>query len=1131
MLHLYSASRVEPLAAVLAEVLASPLEDPMSPDWVAVPTAGMRRWLALELARSLGASAPGAGDGIAANIEFTFPGALRGAVLTSQSDEGEADPWQVDCLVWAVLEVLRAGVGDEDLGPLTVLPPGATWYGRARRLADLLDRYAVRRPELLLAWSAGHDVDATGRPLAGHDIWQPHLWRRVRATVAVPSPPERMPGLLDKLRTGELSVALPARLAVFGVTTLPSGAPFIELIEALSVRRELHLLLLDPSRTATARVRRATTAGPGPLATLRSDDESDTAVSHPLLRSWGRPYRERTVLLAGAESRGLPVPLPVPDGDEAEDATATSLLARLQRDLRADRAPTGDFDLDPGDRSVQVHSCHGPARQVQVLRDAILHLLSDDPTLREEDIVVLCPAIGEFAALVEAGFGSSAEEAIPAPDSAPPRLSYRITDRSLRDSYPVVAALDLLLALVSGRFGASEVMEFIALPAVRRRFEFDADALRAIANWVDEANVRWGLDGAHREPWGFPPEFGANSWRAGLDRLLFGVAVSDDDLDLAPGGVAPLGVEGGDVAVAGRLADLIARLASLADDMRRPRTATQWCDALSDAIEQLFEVEASQQWQLDQLRRIVAGIADKAVVGGKPATVEISLADLRRLLAERTQASSRRPDFFRGGVTVTSLTPLRWLPFRVICLLGLDEIHTSAMAGAADGDDLAAAAPLVGDRDPRAEARQAILEAVLAAGDHLVITRTGHNIRTNQEVPNATVLAELRDAIIATLSRECRGNYRGQIETVHPLQRFDDRCFLPGLLNRPGPWSFDPGAFAGACARERRGGDGPALLEGPLVPRGDGDGAIELAELKTFFKNPPKAFWQQRLRLHLTDEDRVELDDLATSLDGLESWSVAERFLRARQGGHEDADWERHERALGTLPPGGLGDGSLEEIEGTVDAMLQLARELGVDPACDGRVRIDAELGDGTRVVGTVAVRNPEPLPGPVLVTYSKASPKQHIAAWLDLVALVATDPARDWHSVVVRRTEAGAADALVLVARGETTDARRDLARDGLEVAVDCYRRGLGEPIPLFACLSAKLYDGTAKPDDWQTRRGFGEGQDEANRLAFGDLDLKALRALPARPDDPPGTSPFRAQRFAEYLWDAIDESTEELT
>ena len=229
-----------------------------------------------------------------------------------------------------------------------------------------------------------------------------------------------------------------------------------------------------------------------------------------------------------------------------------------------------------------------------------------------------------------------------------------------------------------------------------------------------------------------------------LDRLLMGVAVSDDDLDLAPGEIAPLAVEGDEIAVAGRLADLVARLEAIADDMTRPRTAAAWCEALSRAIEQLFEVDATQSWQLDHLRRMLAEISDHAVVGGKPATVEIALADVRRILAERIKEPSRRPDFFRGGITISSLTPLRWLPFRVICILGLDEANTSPVSGSGDGDDLAAAAPLVGDRDPRSETRQALLEAVLNARDHLVVTRTGHNIRTNQEVPNATVLAELR---------------------------------------------------------------------------------------------------------------------------------------------------------------------------------------------------------------------------------------------------------------------------------------------------------------------------------------------------------------------------------------------------
>ncbi len=1114
---------------MLAEILAEPLEDPMTPEWVAVPTVGMRRWLALELARSLGACGPGAGDGVAANIEFTFPGALRQAVLEAGSSDGVADPWQVDTLVWAVLDVLRSRRDDSCLGPLTVLPAGATWFGRARRLADLFDRYAVRRPGLVLHWSAGHDVDAAGRPLAEHDRWQPQLWRLVRARIGVPSPPERLPELLDGVRAGTLALDLPPRLAIFGVTTLPNGAPFIELIEAVATQRDLHLLLLDPSPATTSRVREATLAASWPVALLRADDRSDAAVRHPLLRSWGRPYRERTVLLASAESRGIPAPVSVDAGAEIASDTQGTLLARLQHDLRAGCAPVGDFELSPDDGSIQVHSCHEQARQVQVLRDAILHLLVDDPTLREEDIVVLSPAIDQFAPYVEAGFGTSAGEAFDAPGSATPRLFYRITDRSLRESCPVLAALDSLLALASGRFTASEVLEFVSLPAVRKCFDFDEDALGAIADWVAGTNVRWGLDGRHREAWGLPREFTANSWRVAIDRVLMGVAVSDDDIGLAPGDIAPLGVEGDDIAVAGRLADLVARLEWTVDDMRRPRTAAAWCGALSDATDQFFEVETSQQWQLDQLRRVVAEIGEHAIVGGEPATVELSLADVRRLLADRIQGVSRRPDFFRGGITVSSLTPLRWLPFRVICILGLDEAGTNAVAGSTDGDDLAAMAPLVGDRDPRSEVRQALLEAVLAAGDHLVITRTGHNIRTNQEVPSATVLAELRDAITATLAPSGDGTYRSRVETVHPRQPFDDRCFRPDKLNRPGPWSFDAGAFAGARARDRRAGEHRLLVHGALPPVPGEDVVIDLAELQKFFRHPAKAFWQQRLRLHLTDEDRGQSDDLSTSLGGLDLWSVAERLLKARLAGHANDEWERHERALGTLPPGGLGEVTLGGIEDTVDGLLVAVTQLGVDPVRDDRLPVEVVLADGTRVVGTVVGRCAEPRPGPARVTFSRVAPKHRLAAWLDLVALVAANPANDWRSVVAGRAERHDAPKVIeLVARGDKPDDRHGRALDALETAVDCYRRGLREPVPLFASLSYKLHERTAKPDDWESFRGHGDGQDDANRLAFGGLGFDELCALPARDGDPPGSSAGRAARFADYLWGAIEASTE---
>ena len=248
-------------------------------------------------------------------------------------------------------------------------------------------------------------------------------------------------------------------------------------------------------------------------------------------------------------------------------------------------------------------------------------------------------------------------------------------------------------------------------------------------------------------------------------------------------------------------------------------------------------------------------------------------------------------------------------------------------------------------------------------------------------------------------------------------------------------------------------------------------------------------------------------------------WAVADRLLAARLAGHSSAEWERHERALGTLPPGGLGEAALHEIEETTETILGAARELGVDPAADDRLSVEVVLSDGTRITDTILGRCADPRPGPALVTCSKVGPKRRVPAFLDLVALVATDPATPWRSVVVGAPEGGKGrTSIELVARGDTETDRQRLALHALEVAVDCYRRGMLEPIPLFTTVSYKLHRRCVKPDDWQAFGGGGEGQDEANRLVFGDLSLSELPRCPAREGDPSGSA-TRASRALRRL------------
>ncbi len=583
MIHCHRATRADELVADLGRLLEVPPDDPLAPEVVSVPTRGVERWLAQSLSTRLGAARPSV-DGICANIAFPFPGRLVGDALAAATGIArEDDPWLVERVVWPLLDVVDAHLDEAWLSSLAAhLRAGASGEGAdvtgrrfssLRHIADLFDRYAVHRPSMIRAWASGDDTDGAGHPLPAGLRWQSELWRRLREHVGAQSPAERLPEACLRLLDEPAALDLPDRLAFFGLTRLP--ASYLDVLEAVAGHRDVHLFLLHPSPLLWDRVRPLAT---GPTPMRRADDPSADMPRNPLLRTWGRDAREMQLVL-GERAQS--------DDHRALEDEPETLLGRLQADVRADRSPPGaplgsrpDERplLSPADRSLEVHACHGRGRQVEVVRDAILHALAEDPTLEPRDILVMCPDVEAFAPLVHATFvGDEPDDQDDAERT--PDIRVRLADRSLRQTNPLLGVVAQLLDLVPARLTAAQVLDFAAREPVRRRFGLDDDDLARLDRWAADCGVRWGLDGDHRAAYGLG-SVDANTWRAGLDRLLAGVAMTEEDGRLV-GGVLPLDdVDSGAIDLAGRLAELVERIGAAVDALSRPQPVEGWAETL-----------------------------------------------------------------------------------------------------------------------------------------------------------------------------------------------------------------------------------------------------------------------------------------------------------------------------------------------------------------------------------------------------------------------------------------------------------------------------------------------------------------------------------------------------------------------
>ena len=1077
MLHIHRADSASTLAAALAAMLSEPLPDPFATEVVAVGAHGVQRWLNQRLSQTLGAVA---GDGICANIDYPSPAALVAAVSAAAADiDADSDPWAPERLVWPVLNALDAALDQPWAGVvarhLGVGAGPAQAYRAGRRLATathiagLFDAYGSTRPSLITDWDTGADTDGCGSALPEDLLWQPRLWRAVREAIGIPAPAQRIAAIRRRLREDPSSIDLPHRVSLFTPHRLPAGQ--LAVLEALAEHRDVHIWLAHPSPVLWDSI--AAQAGSyrahDPLVAPRRQ-ASDPPGAHPLLAALGREVRELQHRLTALDSADTLHP---EVGDPRRgDAGAGTLLWRLQQAVRADRPPSSS-DASGHDDSVQFHACHGPARQVEVLRDVLLGVFARDTSLEPRDVIVLCPDPDGYAPLVRAAFGQG--PAAIEYDSGPAHgLRVRPAERAAGAANSVLTVLEDLLALAEDRIAVTQVLDLAAAEPVRYRCGFDDEDIERLREWATETGARWAIGQRQRHAFGLG-DFAQNTLNAAVDRILLGVAAGEsgaDWLDLA----LPLDdVDSGDVALAGRFAEFVDRLAVCVRDLGgptpdqpagAPRPAREWLRVVHRALDLLTDLPPASAWQGVQARREVAAILEH---GGE---TMLRLPDVIAALRARSRARAPRSNYRTGELTVCGLAPMRAVPHRVVVLLGLDD-EVFPRLGTAGGDDVTARAPRVGERDTRGEDRGMLLDAVLAAQQQLVVLYTGADPVTGAIRPPVTPLAELIDAV--------RVHSGGEVVRRHPLQSYDRRNFEPGQ-----PFGFDTLALAAARAAAAPAQPSRLWLPGPLPAPARTD--VELGDLVAFAEHPVRAFLWQRLGIRVPEEDEDIDERLPIELSGLATWNIGERMLSARLDGADPGMLRAAEWRRGTLPPFALGSKVLADVESTVERLVEVAAPLREAPA--RAVDVEVDLGDGRRLTGTVAAVHDDAI---VRATYSRLAPKHRAAAWVRLLALGATERHQSWRAHSVGRGRFGrvSCSTLTVPAPARAAELLRDLA--------DLREQGLTEPLPFAPSATALYAERRCRGADLDAARAAAadEFSGGTNRRAFGDHTDRYLTYL----------------------------------
>jgi exodeoxyribonuclease V gamma subunit len=498
--------------------------------------------------------------------------------------------------------------------------------------------------------------------------------------------------------------------------------------------------------------------------------------------------------------------------------------------------------------------------------------------------------------------------------------------------------------------------------------------------------------------------------------------------------------------------------------------------------------------------------------------VRLGLGDVRSVLADRLRGRPTRAGFRTGNLTVCSMVPMRSVPHRVVCLLGLDDGVFPRTTGV-DGDDVLGRDPLVGERDRRSEDRQLLLDAMLAAKEHLVIVHTGADERTNTRRPPAVPVGEILDVVDATARTADGQPAREQVVVRHPLQPFDARNFVVGAMVKGGSFSFDTAGLHGAQAAALTRRPAEPFLNDPL-PEPEPD-ALELEPLIHFLQHPVRGFCRQRLRVSAPEQGEELLDALTTGLEPLEIWAVGNRWVRGRLAGIDADTCRQAEWRRGVLPPGALGRAALDGVIADAEPLLSAAADAWTGEG--NSLDVEVPIGDGRLLTGTVDRIHDRTI---ARVEFSRLGAKHRLGAWVRLLAVAATAPDVAWRAVTIGRGQPRRGPR-----RASAVPPSNPI--EVLGTLVGLYLRGLREPLPLPLAASLAYADVRHLGDDeehalekagraWETSR---ENEDRDHTTVWGPLVRFAdlLEQTPTEDDQPVGVADRESTRFGALacrLW-----------
>ncbi len=978
--RLFTGNKLENLLKQLITVLSLPLSSPFKNEIIIVQSKGMDRWISMNLASHFG---------IQANTQFPFPNSTINNIFKILLDYSPNNSvFSPEILTWQIMNVLPGLLDQKEF--LTIknylssnlksepVPDYFTLNTKAntkvynlndykylklfqlsKNIADTFDQYLFYRPELIFAWE---NDNFSGTP--ENQTWQAILWNKIISDLSSKSNTSRHRAelrkiLLEKLNNKSLEISeLPERISIFGISVL---LPYhLEIFSALSKRIDINLFILNPCREFWSYINseREIASKTFVQGSLFFDNSLHLERGNKLLSSLGKIGREFYSIIQDLGFDNEPGYIKI---DNFSEPSNNTMLSVIQSDILnlIDRKNEDKYKLNEIDNSIQIHNCHSPMREIEVLYDQIINILETNKDITQEDILVMIPDIDTYAPYIQSVFSNSKYN-----------IAFNISDRKVLLESVIINTFLYILNLNDSRFRVQSILKLFEIDAIMNKFNFQADDIILIKKWITKTNIKWGFNDDSKKDFDLP-SFKENTWQEGINRLLLGYCMSGENTfnDILP--FPEIAITKSEVL--NNFISFINTLADIVKILTSSETLANWSHKLLSILSDIFITDNNTEKELHILTEAILSLKEIEKITGFNKAIGINTVSY--FLKTKFNSKTLSFSFLSGGITFCAMLPMRSIPFDVICLLGMNDNSFPVKLRKLEFD-LISQFPKQGDRSRKKDDRYLFLETILSARKILYLSYTGQSISDNTELQPSILISEFIDSINETFEFKDSIQITEHITRKHKLQAFNKKYFSENKKY----FSYSSENYKASIRSVKKQKSNFIFLRNNL-PEPEYN-TIDIDSLCYFYKNPCKYLLNKRFNLFLKKPEKKFDDQEPFNLNALDKYTLIENILEKALKKCDLTEYYNIVKAKGILPHGNIGSiiyfDILDEIYNFQNQVIEYIDEQTLIP-------IDLKL-DSYHIKGNISFNKEKNIQ--VQYRYVKLKPFNQIKLWIEHLIL-----------------------------------------------------------------------------------------------------------------------------------------------